>query len=384
MKYLFLILPNFSRHKLRTALSLLSIVVAFVLFGYLAAIRRGFEFGAQLAGADRIIVRHSASLTRVLPRVYQERILEVGGVSAVTHSTFFVGVYKSPLHVFPQFAVDPAGFLDLRRDFILPPEQKSAWLRTRTGAVVGRATAERFGLEIGDRIPIRSRVWLPKSGGELWIFDVVGIYDGAHRETDVSHFLFRYDYFDAMRRHGTGMVSAFLVRVANPEDAPTVATAIDRLFENSPHPTRSESEAALLRGMASQVGDVGFIVIAILAVVFFTMLLIVGNTVAESVRERWREFGVLKAIGFTNEQVLSLVLTESCLIAVTGGTAGLFLGWLAVSAHNPLRGVLPAFVLSAEALATGAGFVLLLGIISGLIPAVQAMRLNAVDALKVE
>ena len=383
MKFLPLLLSAFGRHKLRTSLTILSIVVSFVLFGYLSAIRRGFEFGAEIAGADRLIIRHKTSLTRLLPRTHQDAIRKIEGVAATMHSTFLVGIYREPANIFPQFAVDPAELFEIRRDYRFQPAEREAWLRTRTGAVVGRSTAERYGFKVGDRIPIQSAVWQPKYGG-AWLFDLVGIYDGAHKETDTSHLYFRYDYFDETRTRDAGTVSLFVARLRKPDDAARAAKKIDTLFENSRYPTKTESEAALLRGLAGQIGDIGSIVMAILAVVFFTLLLIVGNTVAEGVRERLREFGILKAIGFTNGQVLSLVFAESGLIAFTGGAAGLLLGWLAVSAQNPLRGILPAFVFHPQAIAAGALIVLLLGLAAGALPAIQVMRLNTAEALRTD
>ncbi|HVS32359.1 MAG TPA: FtsX-like permease family protein [Thermoanaerobaculia bacterium] len=384
MKFLPLLLSSFTRHKVRTVLTVLSIVVAFLLFGYLSAIRLAFAFGAEIPGADRLIVRHHVTLMRIIPLAYERSIEQIEGVAAATHSSFFVGVYKEPRNLFPQFAVDPAEFLDMNPDFILPEDQKQAWMATRTGAIVGRGTAERFGFRIGDKIQLFTPVWEGRSGGNNWEFDLVGIYDGANKETDVSNFFFRYDYFDENRLSGKGRVSVFMVRVDRPENAAAVASRIDRMFENSPEPTKTESEAALLRGIAAQLGNIGAIVTAILTVVFFTMLLITANTMAESVRERLRELGVMKAIGFSDRLVLSLVLAESCLIAAVGGAIGIALAWIAVSAHHLLRGFLPSFILPAQAIATGAALIVALGIASGALPAIQAMRLDIAETLRTD
>lgn len=384
MKFVPLLLANFKRHRLRTVLTVLSIVVAFVLFGYLGAIRKAFEFGASISGDDRLVVRHKISLVRLLPDDYEAEIETIDGVARATHTTFFVGVYRDPKNFFGQMAVEPEEFLQAFPEFVLPADQQAAWMRTRTGAIVGRRTADRFGWRIGDKIPIRSPVWPPKSGDGTWVFDLVGIYEGARKETDTSNFFFRYDFFDENRERGRGMVGWYHVRVNDPRQAAAVAARIDERFANSSAETKTESQAALLRGAAAQIGNIGAIVQAILAVVFFTILLVAGNTMAQSVRERFGELGVMKAIGFTDPQLLALVLIESCLVALTGGVVGLILGWGAVAAADPTRGLLPGFVFKPADLTTGLALALTLGITAGLLPALQAMRLNTVEALKTE
>ncbi len=384
MKFLPLLFANFKRHKLRTLLTILSIVVAFTLFGYLAAIRNAFQFGVHVAGADRLIVRHRVSLMQFLPLAYEPGIETIDGVSDATHATFFVGIYREPKNLFPQMAVNPDEFLKMYPEFVLPPEQKRAWLQTRTGAIVGRGTAERFGFRIGDRIPLRSAIWEAKNGDYTWAFDLVGIYDGSARDTDISNFFFRHDYLEENASWGQGRVGWYLIRVSDSRRAAEIARKVDERFANSAAETKTESEAALLQGVAAQIGNVGAIVQAILAVVFFTILLVAGNTMAQTVGERRSELAVMKAIGYTDQQLLTFILAESCLISMAGGGFGLTLGWLAVSARNPIRGILPAFNFPAEDIATGAALVLLLGVVAGLLPALQAMRLNTAEALKAE
>jgi putative ABC transport system permease protein len=385
MKLLRLVFPNFKRHKLRTLLTILSIIVAFILFAYLGAIRNAFSFGVSVAGADRLIVRHKVSLIQLLPQSYETEIERIDGVSDATHATWFGAIYKDPKNFFGQMPVKPEEFMRMYPEFKLPKEQMDAWLKTRTGAIVGRTTANRFGWKVGDKIPLMATYWRSKEKGDgrLWTFDLVGIYDGSP-ETDTSNFFFRHDYFDEMRRGGHGQVGWYYIRVKDPRNAEAVAKAIDAHFENSPAETKTETEKAFVKGFAEQAGNIGAIVMAILTAVFFTILLVAGNTMAQAVRERMSELGVLKAIGFTDGQVLTLVLTEALLISVIGGAIGLVLGNLAVKGGDPTGGALPVFIVPVRDQILGVICVVLLGVVSGLLPALQAMKLNAVEALRRE
>ncbi len=379
-----LVLSNFKRHKVRTLLTVMSILVAFLLFGYLAAINKAFEMGIDMAGKDRLVVRHKVSLIQMLPQSYEARIEAIDGVRDATFATWFGGIYQDPKNYFGQFPVKPDEFMAMYPEFVLPPEQMNAWKQTRTGAVVGRNIADRFGFKIGDKVPIQATIWRPKSGGETWTFDVVGIYDGATRETDTTLFMFRYDYFDENRIVGEGLVGWYYIRIADPSRAAEIAQEVDDLFANSPYETKTETEGAFVKGFAEQAGDIGAIITAILTAVFFTILLVVGNTMAQSVRERTRELGVLKAIGFSDAKVLGIVLMESCLIALLGGAIGLALAWKLIALGDPTGGALPTFFFPVDDLIAGIAFVLLLGLASGALPAFQAMRLNPVDALRRE
>ena len=384
MTHLGLLLSNLKRHRIRTLLTVLSIVVAFLLYGYLAAIAKAFEAGVEVAGADRLVVRHKVSIIQMLPESYEAEIEQISGVENATHASWFGGIYQDPKNFFGQFPVEPREFMAMYPEFLLPEEQMERWLAIRTGAVAGRRTAERFGWEIGDRIPIQATIWRPEGGGNLWEFDLVGIYDGAEQETDTTLFLFRYDYFDENRAFGEGTVGWYYIRVEDPEEAATVAERIDDRFANSPYETKTETEGAFVQAFADQVGNIGAIVTAILAAVFFTILLVAGNTMAQAVRERTRELGVLKALGFTHGRVMVLVLAESCLLAVLGGALGLGLAWVLIGQGDPTGGALPIFFFPVPDLVLGIVLVLLLGIAAGILPALQAQRLEVVEALRRE
>jgi len=384
MKFFHLIWCNLKRKKLRTSLTLLSILVAFILFGFLSAIQQALTGGVEMANANRLVVRHKVSIIQLLPESYQARMNRIPGVDFATHQTWFGGIYQDPKNFFMQNPVVPEEFMKMHPEIVLPPEQMQAWLKTRTGAIVGRSTAERFHWKIGDRVPIQSTIWSQASGSRTWEFDIVGIYDGAKKGTDTTPLFFRYDYFDENRREnrGKGLVGWYNIRVKDSAQAAEVAKRVDAEFENSSAETKTEPEGAFVQAWASQIGNIVLIVAAILGAVFFTILLVAGNTMAQAVRERTGELGVLKAIGFTNGRIVGLVLAESCLLSMLGGGLGLGLAWLIISRGDPTKGLLPMFYLPTRDLFIGAGFSIALGLVTGIMPALQAMRLRVADALR--
>jgi putative ABC transport system permease protein len=382
MKYLHLIWSNLKRKKLRTLLTLLSILVAFVLFGFLSAIRQALTGGVQMAGADRLVVRHKVSIIQLLPVSYKQRMERIPGVVLATHQTWFGGIYQDPKNFFMQNPVVPEEFLAMHPELILSPEQKTNWLQTRTGAIVGRKTADRFHWKIGDKIPIQSTIWAKADGNRVWQFDIAGIYEGKDKNTDTTPLFFHYDFFDEARQYGKGQVGWYSIRVRDPAQAVEIARKVDAEFENSSAETKTEPEGAFVQAWVRQIGNIVLIVAVILCAVFFTILLVTGNTMAQAVRERTGELGVLKAIGFTNRQVLWLVLGESCLLTVLGGTVGLGLAWLFISRGDPTGGLLPLFFLPTRDLLVGLGISVALGFATGIFPAYQALRLRVADALR--
>jgi len=386
MKFLYLVWCNLKRKKLRTTLTLLSIVVAFVLFALLSALKLALVGGVELADANRLLVMHRVSFLQLLPQSYLPRLANIPGVSAVSHQTWFGAIYQDSKNPLGSFPVDPELYLAMTPEISLPEDQKQAWLKTRTGAIIGRSLAERYGWKIGDRVPLKSPIWQNKSGG-AWEFEIVGIYDGTKKNADTTSILFRYDYFDEARVGGTGQVGWYQVRVADPKRATEVAAAIDAEFANSPAETKAQTEGAMFQGFAQQLGNIAKIVTAILIAVFFTILLVAGNTIAQSVRERTQELGVLKALGFSNELVLGVVLGESLVITVLGGLRGLMFGWLMVASMGQatfIKQYLPIFYIPTRDLFIGVGLTVILGLVTGILPAIQAMRLRLADALRRE
>ena len=382
MKYLYLIFSSLKRKKLRTGLTILSIMVAFILFGYLTAIRQAFDAGVEVAGADRLIVRHKVSLIQLLPQSYEEKMERIDGVDNAVHSTWFGGIYQEPRNFFAQMPIVPEELFDMYPELIISDEHKAAWLENRGGALVGRGLVERFGWKLGDRIPINATIWTKKDGGRTWEFDLVAIYDGAEKGTDTSQFFFRYDFFDETRAMGEGLVGWYTVRVADPDRAAEVAAAIDAEFANSATETKTEPEGAFIQGFANQIGNIGFIIMSIMSAVFFIILLVAGNTMAYTVRERTNELAVLKAIGFTDQGVLGLVLGESLAITLVGGTIGLGLAWLLVSMGDPTSGSFPVFYFPTGDVLIGLMLIVVMAFVAGIIPALQAQRLQIADALR--
>jgi putative ABC transport system permease protein len=382
MKFLPLVWKNLWRRKVRTVFTLACVFIAFLLFGLLMTIRAAFSFGVELAGNDRMIVIHKVSLIQPLPESYLTQIRAVPGVVAATHNTWFGGIYQDPSNFFAQIALEPDTYFSMYPELKLAPEQMKAWLEDRQGAVVGRTTADRFGWKIGDRIPLQATIWFPKSGqGNTWEFNIVGIYDGD-QGADLTSFFFRFDYLNENRRDGEGLVGWYVVKIDDPSRSVEMAQRFDDMFANSSAETKTTTEKGFVDAFAKQIGDIGAIMVAILSAVLFTMLLVAANTMAQSVRERTSELAVMKTLGFSNGSVVAIVLGEALFIAVLGGALGLGLAWLVVQQGDPTNGMLPAFFLPGRNVAAGVALMVVLGLLAGALPAVQAMRLRITDALR--
>jgi putative ABC transport system permease protein len=380
MKFFPLLWSSLWRKKFRTVFTLLSIFVAFLLFGLLMTIRTAFSFGVEIAGLDRLVLIHKVSLIMPLPISYQERLRATEGVTLVTHNSWFGGVYQDPANFFAQIVVDPEPFMKLYPEYVLPPDQFQAWLADRQGAIVGADLARRFNWKIGDRIPIQGTIWQPKQG-QVWEFNIAGIYDGE-AGVDKTQFFFRYDYLDENRRVGEGLVGWYIVKIADPSQAQQMGARFDAMFANSSAETKTTTEKGFVEGFAKQVGDIGAIMIAILVAVLFTMMLVAANTMAQSVRERTSEVGVLKTLGFSNASILMLVLGEAVLITVIGGGLGLAASWLFVQQGDPTGGMLAIFILPTRDVWLGVGLMVAMGVLAGTMPAIAAMQLKITDALR--
>jgi putative ABC transport system permease protein len=383
LRFLPLVTANLRRRTLRTVFTLASVAVAFLLYGLLAAVKNGFEAGAELAGADRLITLHKVSLVQPLPASYQARIAATPGVALVTHSTWFGGRYRDDRGVIQAYPVEPEPYLDMYPEYRLGAEDRRRWIQDRAGVIVGRSLAERFGWRTGERIPIRSDFYPRENGDYTWEFVVDGIFDNRDPSGDTGLMLFHYDYFDEARTAGKGMVGWYIVRISDPARASPIGAAIDASFANSSAETKTGTEKAFVQSFAQQTGDIGAIVIAIGIAVFFTMLLVSGNTMAQAVRERTGELAVMKTLGYRDSQVLSLVLGESLLVTAVGGLLGLLGALLLVGKVSvQLSQYLSSFLLTGKAIAVGIALMLVLGLLAGLLPAVRASRLSIAEALR--
>jgi putative ABC transport system permease protein len=378
MKFLGLIRANLFRKKIRFILTIGSFAVALFLFGVLAVVRMAFSGGVDIAGADRLVVINRTSIIQPLPLAYSDKIRRIPGVKEITYANWFGGVYQDERNFFPQFAMDVDNWRKVYPEFNIPEEQWQNFVKDRQGAIAGAATAKRFGWKVGDRIPIKGTFL-----GGVWEFNLDGIYHGTRQADDETQFWFQWKrYEEQVPAQYKGHVGWYTVKVEHPDDALRVSKAIDSEFANSPFETHTDTEKAFAAGWVKQFGNIQFLIMAIGGVVFFTLLLVTGNTMAIAVRERTGELAVLKAVGYSDRFVLLFVLFESLLIAVIGGALGLGLAKLFTLGGDPTRGLLPFFVLPGKAILAGLGITLVVGAASGVIPAVGAMRLRVVDALR--
>ncbi len=382
MKYFHLIWAALFRSKTRSLLTLLSVTAAFLLFGMLDSVRVAFNSGGDVAGANRMITSSRLSITQMLPYSLTEQIRATPGVKQAAYAAWFGGIYRDPKNFFANFSVSP-DYLDLYPEFKLPAAQKQAWLDDRRGAIVGASLAQRHGWKVGDTIPLQATIF-PTRGSNNWEFVLRGIYtvDDPKQKAQENVLFFHWKYFDEANDYVKGRVGWYIVNPKSGAAADRVAAAIDRLSENSDHETKTQTEQAFNQAFAKQFADIGLIVTAIMGAVFFTLLLLTGNTMAQAVRERIPELAVLKTIGFSNRSVLWLVLAEAVLLVLLGGTIGLGIAALLVPAVSAASGgmiQLPGML--AQTWLLGLLLMLLIGAVVGLLPALRGMRLNIVDAL---
>lgn len=381
MRFSGLIFANLFRKKVRLLLTIGSFAVALFLFAFLAVVKSAFSRGTEVAGADRLVIASRVGLMQTLPISYDDKIAAIPGVKAVTHNHWFGGVYQDEKNFFVQFVIDPENMRKVMNEFVVPDDQWANFVKDRQGAVVGVKTAKRFGWKVGDRIPIKNSLYGPT---KTWEFNLDGIYHNDRPGGDENQFWIQWKYFDENVPAGVKSTAGwYVLKLDSPDDAVRVAKAIDDKFANSTYETKTETESAFAAGFVKQFGNIEFLIESIGMVVFFTLLLVTGNTMAISVRERISELGVLKAIGYSDRSVLFFVLAESLVIALLGGILGLGLALLAVPVLGAaLNGLLPSLVLSPAILSLGLLVALLVGGISGLLPGIGAMRMRVVNALR--
>ena len=381
MTFLQLIRKNLFRKKLRTALTIFAIFIAFLIFGVLATFQNGMNAGVDLAGADRLIVTNKINFTQPMPIAYVSRVAAVPGIARVAHASWFGGYYQEPKNFLVSFAIDPASYLDIYSEYVVAPAQREAFLRDRGGVLVGKVVADTYGFKVGDRIPLKSSIWRQKNGSDTWDFTVSGIVTPREARVDTNFVMFHYEYFKETRDVGGDTIGWMIVKTANTKDNERIIKTIDTQFANSPFETETKTEQAFNKAFIEQMGDLGFIILAVVGSAFVTILLIVGNTMMLTVRERTNEIAVLKTIGFTGERIFALIIGESLLLAVIGGLLGVGLSWLisfgmaqAMSSFGPMTFSLNTALTSFVLIAT-------LGVLTGFVPAYRAMKLDVVTAL---
>jgi putative ABC transport system permease protein len=381
MKFSRLILANLFRKKARLVLTIGSFAVALFLFALLGVVNDAFSRGANVVSANRLVTINRTSIINPVPLSYRDEILRIPGVKHITFDIWFGGVYQDPKNFFPQFVIDPENQRQVFPELIVPDDQWNTFLKDRPGAIVGAATMKRFGWKIGDRIPINTSIYGLQ--GKTFEFNIDGVYNGAKPEDDETQFWFQWEYFkESVADRFQGQVGWYTILIANPEDAPRIAKAIDNMYLNSPYETKTETESAFAQGFVKQFGNIKLLIMSIGTVVFFTLLLVTGNTMAISVRERTNELGVLKAIGFPDRAVLGFILVESMAIALAG-CVGLLLALVAIPAlSRAMAGLLPPLLVTVKTLVYGVIAALAVGFASGILPAYGAMRMSVINALR--
>ncbi|MGB6979530.1 MAG: FtsX-like permease family protein [Candidatus Acidiferrales bacterium] len=377
MKFFPLILANLFRKKLRTTLTIGSFAVALFLFGILVVVRGAFNQGADAAGTDRLVTINKVSIIQPLPISYRDQILRIPGVKWVTFDVWFGGVYQDPKNFFANFAIDPTMQRQVFPELAVPDDQWKDFVGDREGAIVGTALMKRFHWKIGDRIPLQAPIY-----GGAWEFNIRGVYTPTKEGEPDNQFWLQYSYLDERRKFGKGQIGWYTVKLDTSDDAVRVSKTIDDMFANSNYETKTETEKAFATSWAKQAGNIEYLILAIGGVVFFTLLLVTGNTMAIAVRERVGELAVLKAVGFNDRFILYLVLGESLFIAAVGGVIGLGLCKLFTLGGDPTQGFLQFFSLPNSALVTGILVSLAVGLLAGILPAAMAVRLRVVDALR--
>lgn len=382
MTFLQLIRKNLFRKKLRTTLTVVAIFVAFLIFGVLAVFQNAMNAGIDLAGADRLIVTNKINFTLPMPIAYVSRTGAVQGVQRVAHASWFGGYYQEPKNFLVAIAIDPAPYLEMYPEYILPPAQREAFLRDRGSMIVGKIVADTYGWKVGDRVPIKSSIWRQKNKSDTWDFTVAGIVTGREARVDVNFVLFHYDYFKETRDFGGDTVGWMLVKTANTKDNERIMKTIDAQFANSPFETETKTEQAFNKAFIEQMGDLGFIIFSVVGSAFVTILLIVGNTMMLTVRERTNEIAVLKTIGFTGERIFTLIIGESLMLALVGGLLGMAAAWLvSLAMAQATGGMFGPMTFTLDIALMSFFLMAVLGFLTGFLPAYRAMKLDVVTAL---
>jgi putative ABC transport system permease protein len=376
------VIANLFRKKTRTILTVLSVIMAFLLFGLLQSLNSIFNSGTDFVGATRLMTQARVSFTQALPLSMVPKLESVPGVARVAYSQWFGGVWQENTQVFT-FAVDPVRYHDVYPEWVMPEEQWKDFEQTRTSMVAGKILADKYGWKVGQKVPLSSNIYPQKNNSKSWVFDLVGIYDGKDEswQKQTNQVFINHDYFDEANLFGKGRTNFYILKLAPGTDAAGVSKTVDAMFENSPDETKTQTEKDFQLSFVKQIGDIGLIVRWILFAVFFTLLLVVGNTMAQSVRERVPELAVLKTLGFSDGSVLGFVLAEAVALCLLGGLIGLSLATLLGAMVEQATGGQFQLNVNGVIWAIGIGAILVMSLAVGLLPALRARRLKIVDAL---
>lgn len=381
MSDLYLVFKNLTRKKIRLFLTCFAILIAFLIFGAVMALRGALNSGIEMSADNRLVVVHKTSFTKSLPYAYVNKVKNIAGVDKVTYANWFGGYYKEPANQLITMAVDPETYFDVYNELLIDAQQKDTWLKNRSGMLVGERIAKVYGWQIGDKIPISSNIFSQKSGGHTWEFVIDGIFSAQEVQTDTGYVIFHYKYFMETQTWAGDYIGWLVLTTTDSSLNETVAKTIDENFANSHAETDTSTEKAFNKAFIEQIGNIGLIIFGVVFMAFFTILIVVGNTMVLAIRERTNEIAVLKTLGFSSIRIFKMILTESCLLAFIGGLLGIGAAAIAVQgASEQLARFLPNLVLDQNIVLQALGYMLLLGLVTGIIPAVNALRLNIVTA----
>lgn len=382
MSDFYLVLKNLTRKKLRLVLTLCSIFIAFLIFGAVTALKGALNSGVEMSAENRLVTVHKVTFTQPLPYAYVTKVKAMAGVDQVTHSNWFGGYYQRPENQVIAFAVDAETYFDVFSELVVPEQQMTYWQQARGSMLVGERLARNNGWQVGDRIPVNSNIFTHKDGGNTWDFEIAGIFTAEEAQVDTNYMVFHYRYFMETQTRGGDYVGWLVLTTEDPSLNEQVAKGIDEEFANSDTPTDTSTEKAFNKAFIEQIGNIGLIIFSVVFMAFFTILILVGNTMVLAIRERTREIAVLKTIGFSSARIFKMVLMESCLLAFIGGVLGLVAAYMAIQgAADFLARFLPDLVMGTDTVVQGFVYMLALGLITGIIPAYGALKLNIISAL---
>lgn len=381
MNDLYLIYKNLTRKKLRLTLTVFSIFIAFTIFGAVSALKGSLDSGIEMSADNRLVTVNKINFTVPLPYAYVNKIRAMEGVKNVTHANWFGGYYQEPTVQIISMAVDPDTYFDVYNELLVNPEHMQQWRANQTGMLVGERLAKVYGWQVGDRVPISSNIFSQKTGGQTWEFTVDGIFSAEDAKVDTGYMVFHYRYFRETNSYGGDNVGWLVLTTDDATLNESVAKAIDEAFANSSAETETSTEKAFNKAFLEQIGNIGLIIFGVVFMAFFTILVVVGNTMVLAIRERTNEIAVLKTLGFTSLRIFNMVLAESLLLAFIGGLLGLGAATLIVAAMSEqLARFLPSIAVGPDVIGQALVYMTLLGLITGIAPALNALRLNIVTA----
>ena len=381
MKDFYLIYKNLTRKKMRLFLTTFAIFIAFLIFGAIMTLQSALNSGVEMSADNRLVVMHKISFTNPLPIAYVNKVRAMEGVKEVTHANWFGGYYQEPANQVVTMAVDPDSYMSVYPELVVEPQQLETWKNNQSGVLVGERLAKANNWQVGDRIPLSSNIFSRKTGGQTWDFTVDGIFTGNEAKVDTGYVLIHYKYFNETQAWGGDSVGWLILTTTDPALNEQVAKAVDENFANSNAETKTSTEQAFNKAFIDQIGNIGLIIFGVVFMAFFTILIVVGNTMVLAIRERTNEIAVLKTLGFESSRIFKMVLAESCLLAFLGGLLGMGAAYLIVKgASQQMARFLPNLILDGSILAQGLVYMLILGLITGIAPAISALRLNIVTA----